>query len=402
MVGRSRAGSSPAGLRRCWGRRARRFSCFPWGRPCSRAPLSPTGRPRRRLPCLCRGPAGWRCWRSCARGASEAPSEGDVPLGAILGAGNFNELAGGYVGLIALALAGLALAVAGLRGIDRFLAILGGVAFAVAYRIPPVANLGDALPLFRVTANSRALLVLAFALAMLAGRGAHLLLSAPASVVRPIVRRAEKLLVGVAIGVAILTALLLPMLETQRGRIMEMARSRLLARPPVTAPDRHLHRLPEYVDRVERLGLREGARAAVLLVLAALVLEAGWGARRRPLVAVLLPALVGLDLFMLGRDYNPAIPPALAYPPTPALEFLQESARTLPRAGARRGAASQHEPHVRTERAAGLQCGRDAGLPTLSERHRTVLPAAAEFPDAVLLQLCVATRRSGQCPLRAQ
>ena len=219
-------------------------------------------------------------------GCLGSTQRGDVPLGAILGAGNFNEVAGGYVGLIALALAGLALAVAGLRGIDRFLAILGGVAFAVAYRIPPVANLVDALPLFRVTANSRALLVLAFALAMLAGRGAHLLLSAPASAVRPIVRRAEKLLVGVAIGVAILTALLLPMLETQRGRIMEMARSRLLARPPVTAPDRHLHRLPEYVDRVERLGLREGARAAVLLVLAALALEAGWGARRRPLVAV--------------------------------------------------------------------------------------------------------------------
>jgi hypothetical protein len=248
---------------------------------------------------------------------------GDVPLGAILGVGNFNEVAGGYVGLVALALVLPVLAGAGFCGIDRFFVVLGGVAFAVAYRIPPVANLIDALPLFRVTANFRALLVLAFALAMLAGRGAHLLLTAPASAVRPIARRAAAVLVVLAVGVGVLTALLAPVLESQRDRILEAGRSRLQMRAPIGGPDRHSRRLPEYVDRIKQLGLREGARTAGLLGLAALALAAGWQARHRRLVAAALPALVGLDLFLFGRDYNPTIPAALAYPPAPALQFLQ-------------------------------------------------------------------------------
>jgi len=134
---------------------------------------------------------------------------GDLPLGVLLGVGNFNELNGGYVGLVSLVLASIAITLGPRRGTDLLFLILGGLAFCLAYAIPPVFNLIHALPLFRVSANTRSLLLLAFALSVLAGRGTDLLMAAPEARVRRIAKRALTILVGGMAGVAIVAGCLL-------------------------------------------------------------------------------------------------------------------------------------------------------------------------------------------------
>ena len=134
---------------------------------------------------------------------------GDLPLGVLLGVGNFNELNGGYVGLVSLVLASIAITLGPRRGTDLLFLILGGLAFCLAYAIPPVFNLIHALPLFRVSANTRSLLLLVFALSVLAGRGTDLLMAAPEARVRRIAKRALTILVGGMAGVAIVAGCLL-------------------------------------------------------------------------------------------------------------------------------------------------------------------------------------------------
>jgi hypothetical protein len=95
------------------------------------------------------------------------------------GPSNFNELCGGYAGLLALALA----AAAALAFGGRVLAILAGgaAALAAALAIPPFLDLVRALPLLDQAANGRLRLVWVLAVAVAAGLGLERLAARPAA-----------------------------------------------------------------------------------------------------------------------------------------------------------------------------------------------------------------------------
>jgi len=188
---------------------------------------------------------------------------GDLPLGVLLGVGNFNELNGGYVGLISLVLVGFAIALGARRGLDLFFLLLGGLTFCVAYAIPPVFNLVHALPLFRVSANTRLLLLLAFALSVLSGRGADLLMAAPEERLRRMLKRTWKILIAGMAGVAIVSGGCLVTVLSFREKILGEAEARIVAKAGMgtfqQGPDPYLALLPRYYDRLVRLLVREGA-----------------------------------------------------------------------------------------------------------------------------------------------
>jgi len=253
---------------------------------------------------------------------------GDLPLGVLLGVGNFNELNGGYVGLISLALVGIAIALGARRGLDLFFLLLGGLTLCVAYAIPPVFNLIHALPLFRVSANTRLLLVLAFALSVLAGRGADLLMTAPEERLRRMLRRTWRILIAAMAGVAIVSAGCLVTVLSFREKILEEAKARIVAKAGKgtfqQGPDPYLALLPRYYDRLVRLLVREGAGRVLLLGLTgvAISLAARQSGGRRSL-AWILPGVLILDLFSFGWNYNPSIPAELEYPSHGAIDFLR-------------------------------------------------------------------------------
>ncbi|MBF8297602.1 MAG: hypothetical protein HW395_259 [candidate division NC10 bacterium] len=252
----------------------------------------------------------------------------DLPLGVLLGVGNFNELNGGYVGLISLALVGIAIALGARRGLDLFFLLLGGLTFCVAYAIPPVFNLIHALPLFRVSANTRLLLLLAFALSVLAGRGADLLMTAPEERLRRMLRRTWKILIAGMAGVAIVSAGCLVTVLSFREKILEEAKARIVAKagkgPFQQGPDPYLALLPRYYDRLVRLLVREGAGRVLLLGLTGFAISlAVRQSRGRRSLTWTLPGVLILDLFSFGWNYNPSIPAELEYPSHGAIDFLR-------------------------------------------------------------------------------
>ena len=254
---------------------------------------------------------------------------GDLPLGVLLGVGNFNELNAGYIGLVSLVLAGIAIALGARRGLDLFFLILGGLAFCVAYAIPPVFNLIHALPLFRVSLNTRSLLLLAFALSVLAGRGADLLMAAPEASARRVVKRGQTILIAGMAGVAIVAGALLLTVLGFRERILEEAKARIVAKAGKEtfqqSPEPYLALLPRYYDRLVRLLVREGAGRVVLLAVTGLAISLAvrpvWGRRS---LTWMLPGVLILDLFSFGRNYNPSIPKELDFPSHGAIEYLRK------------------------------------------------------------------------------
>jgi hypothetical protein len=254
---------------------------------------------------------------------------GDLPLGVLLGVGNFNELNGAYVGLISLVLVTVAIMLGNRRGFDLFFLLLGGTAFCVTFAIPPVFNVINALPLFRASINVRMLLILAFALSVLAGRGADLLMLAPEAKARQVVKRVRLILILGIVVVALVAASLLLVATTFREKILDEARNRIVSKVQQgetfqQSPERYLALLPGYYDRLIRLLVREGTGLIVLLVLTSLAISlvVTQGKRRRSL-AWTLPAVLTLDLFSFGRNYNPSINLEKEFPSHAALEFLQ-------------------------------------------------------------------------------
>lgn len=255
---------------------------------------------------------------------------GDLPLGVFLSVGNFNELNGGYVGLMSLVLAGVAVVLGPRRGLDLFFLLLGGLAFCVAYAIPPVFNVINALPLFRVSANTRLLLLFAFSACVLAGRGIDLLLDAPHARARLIVKRAQTILIAGMAGVAIVSVLLLFVVVSFREKILEAAIIRIVAKVRQgetfrQSPEDYMALLPRYHDRLVQLLVRQGTGRVALLALTGLAISltvkpiAG-----RPFLTWMLPGVLVLDLFSFGRNYNPSIPKELEYPTHDAINFLQK------------------------------------------------------------------------------
>ena len=254
---------------------------------------------------------------------------GDLPLGVFLNVGNFNELNGGYIGLAPLVLAGIAIALGARRGIDLFFVILGGLAFSVAHAIPPVFNVIRAAPLLGISSVQRMLLLQAFALSILAGRGADLLLASPDSRARRIVKRSQRVLIAGMMAVAIVTVGALVTVLSFRGKILEAAKARIVAKAGKEtfqqSPEPYLALLPRYYDRLVRLLVREGTGRVVLLGLTGLAL---WLVVKQPRgqrsLIWILPGVLVLDLFSFGRNYNPSIPSKLEYPSHGAIEFLRE------------------------------------------------------------------------------
>jgi hypothetical protein len=138
------------------------------------------------------------------------------------------------------------------------------------------------------------LLIVAFALAVLAGRGLDLFVVGPKARRRRIVRGAwlGMLVTAVLIGAGVLLI--------------------LHAITPVVP-------LPAHTGR--RV-LAAGLRVAVLLALAGLTLGLGAGSSVRRVVWV-VPVLLVVDLFSFGRDYNPSIPRPFEYPASAPLDFLR-------------------------------------------------------------------------------
>jgi len=253
---------------------------------------------------------------------------GDLPLGVPLGVGNFNELNGAYVGLISLVLAGIAIALGARRGLDLFFLLLGGLAFCVAYAIPPVFNVIHAIPLFRVSSPQRILLLLSFALSVLAGRGTDLLMAAPEASARQIVRRVLTILVAAIAAVAIAAGALLLTVLGFRERILEEAKARIVATAGKEmfqrSPDYYMALLPRYYDRLVHLLIREGIGRMALLGLTGLaIVLAVRPIRGRRSLVWMLPGVLVLDLFSFGRNYNPSIPAELDYPSHGAIEFVR-------------------------------------------------------------------------------
>ncbi len=254
---------------------------------------------------------------------------GDLPLGVFLGVGNFNELNGGYVGLVSLALAGMAIALGARRGIDLFFLILGGLAICVVFAIPPMFNVINAVPFFRVSSPQRMLLLLAFALCVLSGRGTDLLLAIPESQARRIVKRALTVLIAATAGVAILTTTLLLTVLIFRENILVEAKARIIAKAGKEtfqqSPEPYLALLPRYYDRLVRLLVREGTGRLAVLALTGLAISLavrqskGWRS-----LSWMLPGVLIVDLFSFGRDYNPSIPIELDFPSNGAIEFLRK------------------------------------------------------------------------------
>lgn len=238
------------------------------------------------------------CWGSQQRG--------DIRLGELVGLVNFNELSGGYVGLAALLLAGTGIALGARRGIDRFFLGLALLSFCVVYAVAPVYNLVHALPVFKVTFNERALLLWAFAMAVLAGRGLDLLLTGPEADVRRVARWAGWAALALAAAGLLVAGTLLWTLRTFGGQLAGASTA-----------------LPGLLEAVSGLVAREATGRAGLLALSVLALTAVSRWRSRRPLAWLLPAVLVLDLFAFGRDYNPAIPAALDYPTHASIEFVR-------------------------------------------------------------------------------
>lgn len=203
------------------------------------------------------------------------------------GPSNFNEAATGYVGLLPLVLA-----VAGAivyRG--RILAVLAGgvVALATALRVGPFLGLLTHLPLLEHGAHGRFRLLFVLAVALAAGLTLERWLEETVAGRRPLRRP------------AVLGVLAVAMLAVAWW-----------------AP-------PE----------EPWQRAAWLAALAGGVLGLAWGSasgsvrgpRRARALGLGVVAWTGLELFLLGVRYHPAVPPELDLSPPPAVAFLQAEMR---------------------------------------------------------------------------
>lgn len=317
---------------------------------------------------------------------------GDLPLGVLLGVGNFNELNGGYVGLISLALVGIAIALGARRGLDLFFLLLGGLTLCVAYAIPPVFNLIHALPLFRVSANTRLLLLLAFALSVLAGRGADLLMAAPEERLRRMVKRTWKILIAGMAGVAIVSGGCLVTVLSFREKILGEAKApdrREGWKGDLPAGPRPLPGLTSALLRpsgatVGTGGGREGA--------------ASWpdGRCDQPRrQAIRGPAIIGLDTSR-GANSRPVQfwaelqslhPERIGVPVSRRHQLLERAARSLQGLSAEWRASPKHECVIRPLRSPGIQSVRDRSVPSLRGRYGGLPAAHSTLSDALLLQL---------------
>lgn len=251
-----------------------------------------------------------------------------------LGVDNFNEIAGGYTGLATIAVL-LPLAWQQRRRYPwvRYWIALDLAAIAIAHRFPVVDNLLRLIPVLNITANQRLLLGISLAHCLLGAAG----LEALALLVQPQTRRLRIALVSLLLaGAASLGAAawgvnaLAPQIQR---RAVAHYRSQAARRGLEPTAFRH---------RAERMSRQTtdffpryyGGVAVYAALLAAAIWLAGLLGRPSVLpkqgpellelsMPVALLVLNLSDLFLFGRNYNPAIPIERYFPVCPATEFLR-------------------------------------------------------------------------------
>ncbi len=190
-----------------------------------------------------------------------------------------------YVGIVTLILAPFAL-VRRRRGVAGFWAALAGVAAALAYGVPPIADLWRSLPLLGGLPNHRLILWLELALALLAGLGLTALTEREA----PPARRRLVLTAGLSLGGS------LALLAWTTGRADAGA---------LTGPTGLL--TSWLVWSASALGC-------------ALLLR---GRSSSLVVARCLLALLVCDLAHVASRRTPSVEPGRIYPPAPVFDFLR-------------------------------------------------------------------------------
>jgi hypothetical protein len=270
------------------------------------------------------------------------PAWGDREFTGALGLPLFNEIAGVYVGVLPLVLAGGA-AWTRVRtdATVRFFTIFAAITLAYFYALPPVYQVLKATPLLN---GSRLLVVPALSnlcLAYLAGRGlddwrARLRDDAAFG------RRATRSMLIAAMVIAVGVALGQLALTLGRARILALGEARvahLVDTHARTGPSLGMWRDASFwrgripiIYADARLGAATPAIAAVVLVVSAGVVALGRRRRDAVLVVGVLAVSVG-DLAALGIGVNVSTDVANVYPATPSIRFLQAD-RTLFRVSA--------------------------------------------------------------------
>ena len=250
---------------------------------------------------------------------------------------NTNELAPGWVGTIPLLLAVFAIATRWRRGTVLMWTIIGAIATAIAIRLPLIDHAVQRIPGLNVAQNARLLGVTALALALLSGFG----LEALAAQFKEIgdMPKLRKRLALAAGGVAALAVVLTLILLIGKGTIVN--RGIVKAKDRYDADPVHEHSWA-YVEKLVRRVHTELTLTGVRLLIPASMLGGAAGIlwlhrRQREKGAIGLMAspylwigLVGADLLAFGVFFNPGADRETYFPPTAAIEKLQELNRAAP------------------------------------------------------------------------
>lgn len=246
-----------------------------------------------------------------------------------VGIRNFNEVSGGYVGVVAVVLA-LAAVIWLWRENPRvrFFALLGGISWAIAYDVPVISNVANSVPPFAMSLNQRSLLLVAFSLSCLAAFGLDWISSGKA------VRKAlDHLSAALALAVILTSTAVIvgsQLIQANRDWILEQGRSRLLqlywAFPTpdrLLSLDQWLEKLPKIFSNILSAAQSPLISAAFTLGLLIIIQLRARGLLRSGVLAGGLIVLTFGDLWLFGRGYNPMVEPHSIFPSAPAIEFLK-------------------------------------------------------------------------------
>ncbi|MGB9776078.1 MAG: YfhO family protein [Anaerolineae bacterium] len=237
-----------------------------------------------------------------------------------------------YAGILPLALAlGAILGSIRLRSclLRKQALFFGGLAIAaigVALRVP-LLNVVNFLPLFNLVANSRLRLIYVFAVAILAGIGLDRIRYQDA----PTERWAHRALVSVTLLSLLLIAAAYFGFVLFRDQVVLSGRTFIENR---WGSDPYLNRPLEYYyalvdERYEKkLALYRPAHIAMylpmLVTLAWIVLLRFCKRVYRAVIPLAAVVLTFLDLFLVGRSFNPTVAPEEVLPTPGAIQFLQQ------------------------------------------------------------------------------
>jgi hypothetical protein len=242
-----------------------------------------------------------------------SPLRGELDLSGLRqpAAENFNERTAGFIGAIALLLL-----VFGWKRVEkehRIGIVIGVVALLIAWRLPLLRNIVDAIPLFSVAANERVAFVFAFFVAA----------TLPAFLAAAAAEPRRKVGIALAVLAALISlgaiAVALPrsrpvLMSTARHGIESLRTRGYLNKPAQVYEER----LEGYITGARGTMVRRVALPAFFLALAGAAL-----ARRTRRVELLTLALAG-EMIAFSWGYNPAIRENEIAPVPPAIETVRQ------------------------------------------------------------------------------